>query len=475
MLKVARTEPIAADAGSPIELPYSLLVELTVRDPDLIAELVLHDEGRMREDYALCALRIGLIALKQVRGQLDGETIKRESERMLADMAHHLSQHAQEVHGHLSSTLRDYFDPASGRFHERVQRLTKEGGELEQLLHRHLGPKDSQLVQTLAAHFGAQSPLMKVLSPTESEGLLQALKTALTKALEEQRAHILKQFSLDEKDGALSRFKQELWQSFDEAARKNGEFQEKVVTSLAALSARRAEMERSTRHGVHFEDQLWEILQQESQKAGDLAIATGTLVGCIKNCKVGDCVIELGPEQAAAGAKIVVEAKEKADYTLAEARQEIETARKNRDALVGLFVFSKKTAPPGLEELVRYANDVFITWDAEDVQSDLYLRVGMTLAKALCTRQIKQQEAQAADFTALDKAILEVEKRTGTLEEITTWTTTIRNNSDKILERVRITREALEKQVTILRERTGDLRQADGTASDGPESAEAAS
>ncbi|WP_456371884.1 hypothetical protein [Thiolapillus sp.] len=43
------------------------------------------------------------------------------------------------------------------------------------------------------------------------------------------------------------------------------------------------------------------MLRDLSQKAGDLATTTGNSTGRTRNCKVGDVVIELGPEHVAAG------------------------------------------------------------------------------------------------------------------------------------------------------------------------------
>jgi len=41
-------------------------------------------------------------------------------------------------------------------------------------------------------------------------------------------------------------------------------------------------------------------------------------------------------------------------YDLADAREEIEQARKNRGATAGLFVFSATTAPEGIQPFARY-------------------------------------------------------------------------------------------------------------------------
>jgi hypothetical protein len=209
---------------------------------------------------------------------------------------------------------------------------------------------------------------------------------------------------------------------------------------------------------VNFEVAVCEFLAREAQYAGDIATPTAQTTGRIKNCKVGDAVIELGPDSAAPGAKIVVEAKEEAGYSLTRARDEIETARKNRDAEWGLFVFSKKSAPRGLEPFQRYGNDLVVVWDAEDSASDVYLKAGVLACRALCFRAQRQSAAQQVDFAAIEKAIWEIEKRAGNLDEVRKAAETIQSSSGKILERVRIDRDALEKQVVLLRGRVDDLK-----------------
>src|SRR5262245_3292257 len=161
-------------------LPFALPLELRVTDPELVQELIGFREGGAREEYALCALKIGLLALKQARGQIDGETIRREGDKLLAALETKLTLHARGLDEQVSGALKDYFDPESGRFQERLQRLLKKDGELEEVLRRQIGQQDSELCKTLTAHFGTDSPLMKVLSPKESNGLLKALSDTLT-------------------------------------------------------------------------------------------------------------------------------------------------------------------------------------------------------------------------------------------------------------------------------------------------------
>jgi hypothetical protein len=538
------------------ELPYRLLLELTVEDPDTIAELCQHAEGDDRDRIALSALRIGVLALRQARGQVDGEQIRRQTDHMLHVLEARLGEHATLIHNRLTASLKDYFDPESGRFQERVNRLIRKDGELEDLLRRQIGHEDSELTKTLAAHFGHESPLLKLLTPDESRGLLKALRDTFGEQLQSQRDRILGEFSLDNKDGALSRLIDELnchhgkltdnlqekidgvvkefslndensalsrlvknvegaqnritsefsldneasalsrlkgllvstQQAIDsnltldndESAlsrlrkevldilaahsKTNQSFQEEVKLTLSKMVVQREEAARSTTHGLVFEDVVCEFLSREALKLGDVATRTGDTTGLIKNRKVGDCVIELGPESAAPGARIVVEAKEKDQYPIAQAREEIDEARRNRGAQVGVFVYSAGLAPAEMlaAPLVRYGNDVFVIWNPEDPATDLFLKTAFTLVRALCVRAARHSDAEAADFRAIDEAICEIEKRTEGLNEIETSAKTIQSGSEKILKRVELCRKALVQQVEILREKMDELRQLTG-------------
>ena len=69
----------------PDTIPYSLLLELVVTDPEVITELWAKPEGRERDEYALGALRLGILALRQARGQIDAAApaVPHEDERPL--------------------------------------------------------------------------------------------------------------------------------------------------------------------------------------------------------------------------------------------------------------------------------------------------------------------------------------------------------------------------------------------------------
>ncbi len=544
------TMPLGQLPASTDTSPQSVVLELRVSDHDSVLELLQKPEGRERDEHALIALRIGLLSLKHARGQIDADLVRHEGERLLLDLNHALEQSRSEIHTSLTSTLKEYFDPASGRFQERVDRLIKQDGELEQLLHRQIGTNGSELAATLAAHIGENSPLMKLINPEESDGLVSSIRSAiegilkteserilnefsldngqgalsrlvgelteesgkLRKGLAEEVGHVVSEFSLDKEDSALSRLvkrveaaeetitkefsldeqgsalsrlsavvtgakdaidanltldsdksslsrlKRELVTILDRHEAKVELFQANVQTALEAMKAQREEASRSTRHGDDFEDVAAELIQREAQKGCDISSRTGTTVGAIRNCKVGDIVVELGAECAAAGVRFVVEAKENKSYTLAKAREEIDRAKKNREACVGLFVFSEKTKPEGIDSLFRNGDDVFVVWDAERIESDVILRAGLSLAKALCVRQAKEGQAEDGNWDNIDAAILALEQEAKRLTQMKSWTETIQSNSGKILEEVRKMSDGLERQTVVLRDSVAALR-----------------
>lgn len=538
------------------ELPGSVCLELVVTDADSVKELVLRAEGRDRSEYSLCALRIGLLSLRHARGQIDADAVRREGDRLLREMDETMESYRAQLNENLTGALRDYFDPRSGRFQERLERLIEKDGELEQVLRRQIGCQGSELANTLAAHVGENSPLMKLLDPEESKGLVNALRYSTEEVLQAERTRILAEFSLDNKDSVLSRLVLELSEEngrlranlenrIDEVTKEfsldrddsalsrlvskveraqatiasefsldNGgsalsrmshllnqttgainnnltldkdgsalsvlrrelvdilqrhenqasSFQQEVTNALEAMKARRQESLRSTTHGRQFEDVVVEFVQREAERGGDLATATGSTSGEVKYCKVGDAVVELGPDCVAAGEKFVIEAKENASCDLNQSRVEIEIARKNRKASVGIFVFSKRTAPAGQEALLRYGNDIFVVWDADDLSDDVMLKAALSLAKALCVRAAKTRTAEAADFETIDCAIIAIETEAKRLTKMKTWAQTISSNSEKILGEIQKMEDSLEKGINGLKDALIGLRQVSQTA-----------
>ncbi len=199
--------------GSNADLPRSdttMRLSLRVTDPEVTLELERHADGPAREQYALSALRLGVLALRQASGSIDADRIRTEGERLVGNVRSLLSEQAAALTGSLSGTIAQYFDPQTGNLPQRLERLLCKDGDLETVLRRHLDGEASSLSRTLAEYVGESSPLFKHLSPTQSDGLLATLQQAVEQTLQASRDHILGQFSLDDKGSALSRLVTEI-------------------------------------------------------------------------------------------------------------------------------------------------------------------------------------------------------------------------------------------------------------------------
>lgn len=497
-----------------------ITLKLTITDRELCEVLAEHPEGSQRTDFATTAMKIGVLALRQAQGRIDAEQIRAEGERLMKDLENELTKHQKGVTDRLSSSLKDYFDPESGRFNDRVKRLIEKDGELAQIIRSQVEGEGSALVKTLDSHTGKDSALMKMLDPEAADGVVKSLSAATEKTLADQREQILSQFSLDkpesalnrlvtelkksngdlmrefdlnaddsalkrlmdgvegaqrkitsefsldEEGSALARMRKQLLETFEKQSKENQQFQTEVRASLAAMQARRQEAERGTRHGLDFEDAVYDFINDRSQKAGHIATPTGNTVGRRGRSRVGDAVVELGPEHSAAGARIVVEAKEDRSYQLAKAREEIQTARDNRDAAVGIFVFSKSTAPESLETFSRYGNDVVVVWDKDDTGTDVFLDAGLSVAIALSVRAQAHTAEVGADFEAIEQAVLNIQQQAGALTDIKRWASTVRNNGDNIAKSAEKMQEGLNAQIEVLNEKVTDLRLVVGDTSE---------
>jgi hypothetical protein len=473
---MAPVEPLRGRATSSPSPSIELALDVT--DAEVVAELRRFPEGVERDRHALAALRVGILALRVASGQLDASSIREAGHAIVSEVRELLSTRATELHERVGATLTHYFDAQRGAVPQRLDALVRSDGEIERLLRAHVAGDDSLLARSLAKHIGEASPLFKLLSPTDANGLRAQLASTVESALAEQRRDFLREFSLDHKESALSRLvgqfsldddasamsrlskmvaaatdqigknltldddgsalsrlKRELESTIDRLARENVEFQAQVREALARLDTRKKFEACTTRRGLEFEARLGEFLSGEAQRAGDIFEATGDTPGLIKNCKVGDYVISLGAESAAAHGRVVWEAKDKRAYSLRAALDEIDEARRNRQAQVGVFVFSSRNAPESLGILHRQGNDVVVTWDAEDAAAELVLRAAYSLARALVVRERRNEETSQAALVEIERSVRAIEKQIGYLDDVRRWAETVKGHGEKILDR----------------------------------------
>jgi hypothetical protein len=104
-----------------------------------------------------------------------------------------------------------------------------------------------------------------------------------------------------------------------------------------------------------------------------------------------------------------------------------------------------------MDPLMRFGSDILVAWDADNRQTDAYLKAAIEISRALCFRS-SQNTTQQIDFEPIDRAVLAIEKAAQNLDKIKTSAETIRSSNEKILDRVRIDQIEFIKQIAVLRE-----------------------
>lgn len=318
---------------------------------------------------------------------------------------------------------------------------------------RELNDNHARVGSNLQEHI---STVMKEFSLDEEDGALNRMLRQIRTANEQ----IQSEFTLDNDSSALARMRREIRQLIEDQNRAAQEFQLNVTAAITALTARKEEARRGVQHGNAFEEAVISALKFLSDGSGDEVEAVGMTTGEIPRSKVGDAVITLSDDSVAPGARIVVEAKEAENYTLSEIRKEMAAARENRKATYGIFVLSADTALANeIRPLQRYENDILVVWNAEDRSTDIVLQAAVLMAKGLVVRAAKEKEGMAADIEAMDRSLATILRQLEGFEEINTSANTIKNGAVKILDRSRIMRDSLEKELETLDAELLSLRQ----------------
>jgi hypothetical protein len=269
--------------------------------------------------------------------------------------------------------------------------------------------------------------------------------------VETAQRSLTSELSLDNEHSALRRMYKMLQEHQATMLDNQRQLASTLEAAVAALQARKEEAAKSTRHGLAFEAALGEHLRGLVAAAGDVAEDTGSSTGLIDRCKVGDHVVTVGPEKVAAGARIVVEAKESASYDLNKTLEEADIARRNRGAGVCIFVHSIKTAHGSIPAFARYGHDLVVRWDAESDTCDVWLNAALMVATALSVRAASHGTQDAASFAKIDKAIERIARQVEDFTEIDTLAHTSKNSAEKILRRAAIMKQGLADQAEVIK------------------------
>ena len=144
---------------------------------------------------------------------------------------------------------------------------------------------------------------------------------------------------------------------------------------------------------------------------------------------------------------------------MAKILEESKVARDNRAAQVSIFVIDTKYAQETWQQLDSHGDAIVVKWSPDIGVTNHALFAAFALAAGLCVKNSAKKKSASVDYEKVERAVLEVQKRTASLEDVTTYTQTIIASGNKILDRVRINREALQSQVEVLLDQVSTMKE----------------
>ena len=387
------------EAANIVQLPDTATVDPVQLDGDRLRlhDVSLVDRGLVafvaerpateRAELVARALRIGLLALQDAGASLDVEAVRREFEAMVRQT----ESLNERVTAQVDEVLRQNFGDGDGRLPRTLESFLGDRGQLRTFTHELFDEerRDSAIGRMrvlLGSYFdGDSSQLAQLLDPTRL-------------------------------GSPLHQFRGEVKVGFEQ-------LNERLAALEAAGAARASERARSSAKGTDFEDVVEGLLAEAVRGSDHVVERTGDLAGDVLRSKKGDFVVTLDPDTVrGATLRVVVECKDRAISGKAM-RDELAEARRNRDAAVGLVVFSEGHAPAGIAPFDVRRGDVYCAIDPA-APEPATLEAAVRLARLLALSTVRER-GDDIDGTAVHEALERVGAELDALRGLKTRLTTI--------------------------------------------------
>jgi hypothetical protein len=180
------------------------------------------------------AWTIGLRAVTNAHRLAEESRLQDIGKALLEDVDAELHECVRRQQEAVVQALQRYFDPNDGQVVTRIDGFLKDGGELTRAMDKFLGPEHGVLATTLAKALGETSPLLRRLSPTDSEGVVALVEARVRDALETNRTAVARALDPLAPDGAVARFLASLKKDLEKA---DGERTKQLALATKALDA----------------------------------------------------------------------------------------------------------------------------------------------------------------------------------------------------------------------------------------------
>ena len=361
---------------------------LVVNDPSLAAWL----SEQPADDHEILverAIRIGLTAIQSVGVTMNVDAVRTEFER-LAETQRAMTEHAAEA---LEQTLRSNFGDVDGRLPRTLEAFLGDRGKL-------------------------QATVRELFDPARKDSALGRLGSMLEDYFDGDASRLATLLDPMRVGSPLNGFRAEVAAGFKA-------IEEKLVAFQASQSARADERSKSSAKGVDYEDLVEGLLGAIARGGGDLLERTGNEAGSTLKSKKGDFVLTLNPGLTrGADVRMVVEVKDRA-ISIPAMRAELRDAKANRDASVGLVVFTPAHAPAGIAPFDVRGDDVWCVLDPEDVEPSMF-EAAVRMARYIALASLAARDTEI-DTSTISQALTCIREQLEQIRNLKSQLTSIGN------------------------------------------------
>ena len=362
---------------------------LTVDDRTL-AELVERraEQGVGGEDTVRDALEIGARVLDREATGAEVDFVKREFEKLSSEVERSFADKARAVAEHMQNQFERFLGEDSGAMTKALDSHSEELGEL------------------IARHFGGD----------RNTAVQHQLRELMSRALQESRADLLRQFSAQDGHNPLADFKSSVVRELRTAQQKDDAFLHRLtelsseIQRLRDAEQSRAEIEeereRGTAKGRSFEEACFALLESMASARGDVAHHVGDERSA-SGGKLGDVVVELEAAQGECRGRIALEVKDE-QLSKNKAWEVLNGSLAQRDAAFAILVVgSDEKVPSGREPLHEYeGNKMIVALDRETLDPrPLELAYRYARCRCLMARERTLQVDAAGVRAATEEAL----------------------------------------------------------------------
>jgi hypothetical protein len=381
-----------------------VIESLTIVDPGLATYLASRPQADVSALTAR-ALRIGLLALQNAGASLDVDVVRQEFQAMV--------RHAEALN-------------------ERV------ANQVDEVLRTNFGDRDGRLPRTLEAFLGDRGQLRtftrELFDEDRRDSAIGRMRVLLGAYFDGDASRLAVLLDPTRLGSPLHQFRAEVARGFEQ-------LNERLAAIEAAGAARAAERARSAAKGGDFEDLVEGLLAQTLRGSDHLLERTASVPGDVLGSRKGDFVVTLDPRTAdGTSLRVVVECKDRTVSGRAM-REELQEARRNRDAAVALVVFSTAHAPAGIAPFDVRMGDVYCALDP-DAPDAAALEAGLRLARLLAVASLRR-ESSALDASAVREALARIAPELDALRALKVRLTTIATASTAVNAGLDALRDAL--------------------------------